>query len=50
MRVGDALGLYTTKGSGQPSLGRLGQITQWNFRLPQKSMNWMIRAELKPAK
>jgi hypothetical protein len=44
------LGIDTTRGAGKSFLGRPGQIAGWDFRLPQNTMNWMIRAELKPAK
>ncbi len=41
------LGIDTTDGSGQSSLGKPGELVEWNFRLPQNQVNWMIRAELR---
>jgi len=42
------LGIDTSKGAGKSLLGQPGQLSDWNFRLPQNSVNWMIRVELKP--
>jgi hypothetical protein len=44
------LGIDTSKGAGKSFLGIPGRLADWSFRLPKNSMNWMIRAELKPVK
>jgi len=41
------LGIDTTQGAGKSFLGQPGQLSGWDFRLPQDQVNWMIRAELK---
>jgi hypothetical protein len=40
------LGIDTSQGAGRSFLGEPGRLTDWNFRLPQDQVNWMIRAEL----
>jgi len=41
------LGIDTAGATMQSSLGTPGELLDWNFRLPQNQVNWMIRAELK---
>lgn len=41
------LGIDTSTGAGQCFLGTPEGISDWQYRLRQDSMNWMIRAELK---